>query len=81
MIKKTYTLVMDSDYNPLSGLPKTVRFQIMNTLGFMWSAVFSLWIGSIYYFGPLAILHLILLIGVFFTGYIFKKAKNKSKNK
>ena len=76
MIKKTYTLVMDSDYNPLSGLPKTVRFQIMNTLAFMWSFIFTMWIGSMQFFGPSAVMHTVVLIGVFFTAEIFKKANN-----
>ena len=69
---------MSPNKNPLRHLPKIVRFQFMTTLAFMWSLIFTLWIGSIAYFGPSVIIHLLILIGVFFTADVFRKAK---KNK
>jgi hypothetical protein len=62
--------------NPLKSLPKMVRFQLMTTLAFMWSFIFTMWIGSMQFFGPSAVMHTIVLIGVFFTAEIFKKANN-----
>jgi len=42
----------------------------------MWSFIFTMWIGSMQFFGPSAIMHTVVLIGVFFTAEIFKKANN-----
>jgi len=36
-----------------------------------------MWIGSINFFGPSAVAHLLILIGVFFTAEIFKSAREK----
>ena len=76
MFKESYALVMSPNSNPLKGLPKMVRFQLMTTLAFMWSFIFTMWIGSMQFFGPSAVVHTLVLIGVFFTAEIFKKAKN-----
>ena len=70
-----YKVVMDSSMNPLAALPKMVRFQFMSMLSFMWSGVFSLWIGNLALFGPSAIGHMILLLGVFFTADTFRRAR------
>lgn len=70
-----YNTVMDSSINPLSTLPKMVRFQFMSMLAFMWSGVFSLWIGNLALFGPSAIGHMVLLVGVFFTADTFRRAR------
>ena len=77
MFKQTYASIMSSNANPLRHLPKMVRFQFMTTLAFMWSFIFTMWIGSMAFFGPLAIAHMLVLIGVFFTADIFHKAEKK----
>ena len=48
MIRRTYKLIMDDERNPFNGLPKVVRFRFMLILSYMWSAVFSIWIGSMF---------------------------------
>jgi hypothetical protein len=78
MLRETYALLMSPNKNPLRHLPKIVRFQFMTTLAFMWSFIFTMWIGSMTFFGPSAIAHMLILIGVFFTADVFRKAK---KNK
>ncbi|MDB3955170.1 hypothetical protein N9423_03650 [Alphaproteobacteria bacterium] len=75
MIKQSYSLVMSTNLNPLRNLPKIVQFQFMTTLAFMWSFIFTMWVGSLSVFGPSALAHTLVLIGVFFTAEIFKKAK------
>lgn len=77
MFKQTYASIMSSNSNPLRHLPKMVRFQFMTTLAFMWSFIFTMWIGSMAFFGPSAIAHMLVLIGVFFTADIFHKAEKK----
>ena len=75
MIKESYAVVMSPNTNPLNRLPKIVRFQLMTSLAFMWSFIFTMWIGSVQFFGPSAVAHTLVLIGVFFTAEIFNKAK------
>jgi hypothetical protein len=78
MVRYVYNLVMDPNRNPLQALPKMVRFQYMVVLAYMWSAVFSIYIGAIALLGPSIAVHTILLIGVFFTSDIFRRARARS---
>ena len=73
---KLYHLVMDSRHNPLSHIPDTsTRHLVMQMLAWMWCIVFSMWMGSIVVFGVSAIVHAILLAGVFVTVGVFEAAK------
>jgi hypothetical protein len=78
MVKYLYNLVMDPERNPLQALPKMVRFQYMVILAYMWSVVFSIYLGTIAVLGPSIAAHTILLIGVFFTADIFRRARDRS---
>lgn len=78
MVKYLYNLVMDPEHNPLQALPKMVRFQYMVILAYMWSVVFSIYLGTIAVLGPSIAAHTILLIGVFFTADIFRRARDRS---
>ena len=73
---KLYHLVMDSRHNPLANIPDTsTRHLVMQMLAWMWCIVFSMWMGSIVVFGVSAIVHAILLAGVFVTVGVFETAK------
>ncbi len=73
---KLYHLVMDSRHNPLAHIPDTsTRHLVMQMLAWMWCIVFSMWMGSIVVFGVSAIVHSILLAGVFITVGVFETAK------
>ena len=50
---------------------------IMQVLAWMWCIVFSFWMGSIVVFGISALVHAILLAGVFITLGVFETAKRK----
>lgn len=78
MLTNLYQVVMDPDRNPLRALPKMVRFQFMVVLAYMWSVVFSIYVGMIALVGPSIVVHTILLIGVFFTADIFRRARERS---
>ncbi len=78
MIRQLYHLVMDPERNPLQALPKMVRFQFMVMLAYMWSVVFSIYAGMLALVGPSIAVHTILLIGVFFTADIFRRARKRS---
>ena len=79
MFSRTYTLIMNPEFNGLFRLPKIVRFQLMTVLALMWSVVFSVWIGAISMIGPSMAAHAILLVGVFFTADIFRRSDKGPK--
>lgn len=80
MLKSWYDLVMNYERNPLRALPKPVRFQIMLLLSYLWSVVFSMYIGMVAMVGPSIAAHTILLVGIFFTADIFRRARNGQLN-
>ncbi len=79
-IYDAYKYIFDSSRNPLRHIPDPVsRFYIMTILALMWSGVFALYIGSIYYFGISLAAHIGLLLMTFFTIAVFHDAeKNHS---
>ena len=73
-----YNLVMDSRCNPLSHIPdNNTRHFVMQVLAWMWCIIFSMWMGSIVVFGVSAVVHAILLAGIFITVGVFETAKRK----
>ena len=73
-----YNLIMDSRHNPLSHIPdNNTRHLVMQVLAWMWCIIFSMWMGSIVVFGVRAVIHAILLAGIFVTVGVFEAAKRK----
>ena len=69
---------MDSRYNPLVNVQDvTTRHLVMQMLAWMWCIVFSMWMGSILVFGVSAVVHAILIAGVFITSATFETARKK----
>ena len=54
-----------------------MRHSAMQVLACMWCVVFSMWMGSIVVFGVSAVIHAILLAGIFITVGVFETAKRK----
>ena len=77
MIKNYFNLIMNVDNNALANLPNIVKFQLMTLLSFMWSIIFTLMVGSYLVLGPTLILHILFLLGVFFTSELFRKVKRR----
>ena len=78
MFYNTYKSVMDSRYNPLSNIQDfTTRHLVMQLLAWMWCIIFSMWMGSILVFGVSAIVHALLISGVFVTAATFETARRK----
>ena len=78
MFRQTYNLIMDDERNPFNRLPKLVRFRFMLILSYMWSAVFSIWIGSMFSLWPMIVGHTAVIVAIFFTADIFKFARGES---
>ncbi len=75
---KIYNLIMDSTKNPLSNIPDVnTRHMVMQILAWMWCIIFSLYLGSFLAFGISAILHAVLLAGIFITVGTFETAKRR----
>tara|TARA_Y100000114_G_scaffold60647_1_gene55655 strand:+ start:536 stop:817 length:282 start_codon:yes stop_codon:yes gene_type:complete len=75
---KIYNLIMDSTKNPLSNIPDiNTRHMIMQVLAWMWCIIFSISVGSIVAFGISAIVHTLLLAGIFITVGVFQTAKRR----
>jgi hypothetical protein len=78
MIQQIYRTVMDEKVNPLRTLPRSVQFQLMSVLAFLWSAVFTLWVGSFWLLGPTVVGHVLVLMGVLFTADVFRRAGQRT---
>tara|TARA_B100000085_G_C18168709_1_gene360659 strand:- start:155 stop:439 length:285 start_codon:yes stop_codon:yes gene_type:complete len=78
MIKQTWSLIMDSEKNPLRHIPDiNTRHMVMQVLAWMWCIIFSMYIGSIAAFGISASIHALLIAGVFITLGTFETAKRR----
>ena len=78
MLYNAYKLIMDSKYNPLANIQDvTIRHLVMQLLAWMWCIIFSMWVGSITVFGVSAIIHALLIAGVFITAAVFETARRK----
>lgn len=78
MLSSAYSAVMNPEINPLRQLPQIVRFQLMTSLALMWSVVFSVWSGMVMLAGPSMLVHSILLIGIYFTTDVFRRANKQN---
>ena len=73
-----YKLIMDSRHNPLRNIPDmNTRHMIMQVLAWMWCIIFSMYVGSIVAFGISAVIHALLIAGVFITAGVFETAKRR----
>ena len=78
MIKQTWSLIMDSEKNPLRHIPDiNTRHMVMQVLALMWCIIFSMYIGSIAAFGISASIHALLIAGIFITLGTFETAKRR----
>ena len=78
MIGEGYEVVMKPELNPLL-LRKIVRFQLMSALALMWSIVFSVWSEIVALVGLSMAVHIIFLLGVFFSADVFRRASCKNR--
>lgn len=77
-MKNLYKLVMDSKHNPLQNIPDiNTRHMIMQVLAWMWCVIFSMYVGSVLAFGISAVMHAVIIAGVFITAGVFETAKRR----
>ena len=77
-------IMFDDSKNDLRALPKTVRLQILITLSFVWSVVFSLYVFSInsfaYGFASMFLAHIGVIFATYITFKFFHKARKEQKS-
>lgn len=78
MIRQMYDLIMNPKANPLRALPPKVKLQHMLILSYLWSAVFTIWIGAPMLFGPTMLGHVAVLVAIFLTARIFQRARTEA---
>jgi len=75
-IKTMWDAVMNENKNPLRNQPIPTAHLLMQMLAWMWSAIFSLMVGSYFVFGVTAAAHTLLIAGLFITILAFKTAES-----
>ena len=79
MLIKTWQAVMDPDHNALLRLPKTTSFQLMVVLASLWSVIFCVSAGLVLWLPGYVLIHvMLLLLGIFGTGWAFRSAEQLS---
>ena len=80
----TANIMFDDSKNDLRALPKTVRLQILITLSFVWSCVFSLYVFSInsfaYGFASMFLAHIGVIFATYITFKFFHKARKEQRS-
>ena len=70
--------LMNADKNPLRHIPDNMtRHMILQILAWTWCTSFSLWIGSITFFGFTAIAHTFIIAAIVITVMTFETAKRR----
>ena len=77
LLGTAWSSVMDEHKNPLQYYSLPTAHLLMQLLAWMWSAVFSIAIGSYMAFGISAITHVLLLGALFTTLMVFQNAHQK----
>ncbi len=78
--KTTWASVMDETKNPLKNQSLPTAHLLMQMLAWMWSAIFSLMVGSYFVFGVTAAAHMLLIGGLFVTLLVFRKSEATNAN-
>ncbi len=74
-IRTAWNAVMDESRNPLRNTEPMTAHMIMQILAWMWSAIFAVMLSSYVVFGVTAILHALLIAGVFVTWMVFRNVE------
>ena len=72
-----YEQLMNSKANPLRAFPPAQRLQTMIVLSVMWSTIFCAATTSWIWYGALVIGHVLFLLGIVMTAFIFNSASDK----
>lgn len=69
-----WSAIMNETKNPLKSYSLPVAHMMMQMLAWMWSAIFSISLGSFFVFGISSVAHVTIIAGVFITMMAFENA-------
>ena len=78
-LSRAWSSVMDENENPLQNYSLSTAHMVMQMLAWMWSAVFSIAIGSYLAFGISAVAHAVLIGAIFVTVLVFQNAPESKR--
>lgn len=73
--ERSWRSIMDETINPLRNSQLTTAYMMMQVLAWMWSAIFSIAMGSYFVFGVSVVGHVVLIAGIFLTVMTFRNAE------
>ncbi|PWE33388.1 hypothetical protein DDZ14_06340 [Maritimibacter sp. 55A14] len=76
-----WNAVMDETQNPLRRFPLMTAHMLMQILAWMWSAIFSLAIGSYFVFGVTMVGHSLFIAGLVVTLAVFRRAEARQEHR
>lgn len=77
-VKAAWDGVMNERRNPLRTSSLMTAHMVMQVLAWMWSAIFSVAIGSYLVFGISVIGHMLVVAGVIITLAIFRQSESRA---
>lgn len=75
LVLSAWDAVMDETKNPLRRFPLMTAHMLMQILAWMWSAIFSIAIGSYFAFGVTMVGHSLFIAGLVVTLAVFRRAE------
>lgn len=79
-VRGSWDAVMDETKNPLKNCSLPAAHMLMQMLAWMWSAIFSISVGSYFVFGVTAVGHALVIAGIFITLMVFQRADAEKPN-
>ena len=82
LFKETWNSVMtiqDSPLRHIQRLDPMAAHAVFQILAYMWSAIFALWIGNMFWFAISGMGDSLLIGGIFITAMVYKEAEKNSK--
>lgn len=78
-IRSAWDALMDESKNPLRSYPLVTAHMMMQTLAWMWCAIFSIAVGSYAIFGVAVVGHALIIAGIFITLMVFQRAESRGE--
>ena len=77
LIIDAYNSVMTIEHSPLKNFDPVTAHMVFQILAFIWSAIFSIMLGSYIAFGVSSALHIFFITGLFITISVFKTVEKE----
>ena len=72
--------IQDSPLRHIQRLDPMAAHAVFQILAYMWSAIFALWIGNIFWFAISGMGHTLVIGGIFITAMTYREANKRSNN-